>query len=45
MHNRLGGSPDRTERVRKISLLPGFDPRIIQPVAVRYTDWAIPIPV
>ena len=25
---------------RKISSLPGFDPRTIQPVVIRYTDWA-----
>ena len=23
---------------------PGFDPRTVQPVASRYTDWAIPAP-
>ena len=28
--------------VRKISPQPGFDPRTVQPVAIRYTDWAIP---
>jgi hypothetical protein len=28
--------------VRKISPPPGFDPRTVQPVASRYTDWAIP---
>jgi hypothetical protein len=28
-------------RLRKISLPPGFDPRTIQAVASRYTDWAI----
>jgi len=33
---RLGG------QVRKISTPPGFDPRIVQPVASRYTDWATP---
>jgi hypothetical protein len=27
-------------RVRKISPSPGFDPRTVQPVASRYTDWA-----
>jgi hypothetical protein len=26
--------------VRKISPPPGFDPRIVQPVASRYTDYA-----
>jgi hypothetical protein len=31
-----------SRRVRKISLPPGFDPRTVQPVASRYTDWAIP---
>jgi hypothetical protein len=25
----------------KISPPPGFDPRIVQPVSSRYTDWAI----
>jgi hypothetical protein len=30
--------------VRKISPPPGFDPRTVQPVASRYTDWAIPAP-
>ena len=29
-------------RVWKISLSRGFDPWIVQPVASRYTDWAIP---
>jgi hypothetical protein len=28
--------------VRKISSPPGFDPRTVQPVASRYTDYAIP---
>jgi hypothetical protein len=28
--------------MQKISPPPGFDPRTIQPVASRYTDWAIP---
>jgi hypothetical protein len=30
--------------VHKISHLPGFDPRTVQPVASRYTDWAIAAP-
>ena len=32
----------RSGRVRKISPPPVFDPRTIQPIASRYTDWAIP---
>ena len=30
----------RSGQVRKISPLPGFDPRTVQPVASRYTDYA-----
>ena len=37
----LGGYQGRSGRVRKISPPPGFDPRTVQPVASRYTDWAI----
>jgi hypothetical protein len=37
----LGGPQGRSGRVRKISPAPGFDPRTVQPVASRYTDWAI----
>ena len=37
-----GWAQGRSGRVRKISPPPGFDPRIVQPVASRYTDWAIP---
>ena len=40
---RLGGPHGRPGRVWKISHLPGFDPRTVQPVASRYTDWAIPL--
>jgi hypothetical protein len=39
---RLGGPQGRYGRVRKTSLLPGFDPRIDQPVASHYTDYTIP---
>ena len=39
--SRLGGHQGRSVRVRKISPAPGFDPRTVQPVASRYTDWAI----
>jgi hypothetical protein len=35
------GSQGRSGRLRKISPPPGFDPRTVQPVASRYTDWAI----
>ena len=37
-----GGAQGRSGRVRKISPPPGFDPRIVQPVASCYTNWAIP---
>jgi hypothetical protein len=39
LYRRLGGSQDRSERV---SPPPEFDPRTVQLVASRYTDWAIP---
>ena len=44
LYRRLGGPQGRSGRVRKISppSPPGFDPRTIQLVAIRYTDWAIP---
>ena len=37
---RLEGPQGRSVRVRKVSLPPEFDPRTIQPVASRYSDWA-----
>ena len=39
---RLGGPPCGSGRVRKISPQPEFDPQAVQPVASRYTDYAIP---
>jgi len=36
------GPRSRLDGVRKFSPTPEFDPRIIQSVASRYTDWAIP---
>ena len=42
LYRRLGRPQGRSGRVRKISPPPGFDPRIAQPVASRYTDCAIP---
>jgi hypothetical protein len=38
LYRRLGGPQSRSGRVRKISPPPGFDPRIVQLVASRYTD-------
>ena len=42
LYRRLRGPQGRCERVRKILPPPGFDPRAVQPVTSRYTDWAIP---
>ena len=42
LYRRLGRPQGRSGLVRKISPTPGFDPRTVQPVASRYTDWAIP---
>ena len=42
LYRRLGGPQGRSGRVRKISPPPGFDPRTVQPVGSRYTDYAIP---
>ena len=41
LYRRLGEPQGRSERVQKISPQPGFDPRTVQPVASRYTDWAL----
>ena len=41
-YSRLGGPPFRSERVRKTSPPPGLDPRTVQPIASRYTDYPIP---
>jgi len=42
LYKRLGGPQNQSGQVQKISSLPGSDPRTFQPVASRYTDWAIP---
>jgi hypothetical protein len=42
LYKRLGGPQGRSERERKITPLPGFDPRTVQPVASHSTDYAIP---
>jgi len=39
-YRRLGGLQGRSGQVRKISPQPGFDPRTVQHVVSRYTDWA-----
>ena len=44
LYRRLGGPQSRSGQVRKISPPPGFDPRIVQPVAYRYTDCSILVP-
>jgi hypothetical protein len=41
LYRRLGGPQGRSGRMQKISPPPGFDPRTVQLVASRYTDWAI----
>ena len=40
LYRKLGGPQGRSGQVWKISSPPGFDPRTIQPVASRYTDYA-----
>jgi len=42
LYRRLGGPQERSGRVWKISPPPGFNPRIFQLIASRYTDCAIP---
>jgi hypothetical protein len=38
LYRKLGGSQSRSGQVRKISSPSGFDPRTVQPVAIRYID-------
>ena len=40
LYRRLGEPQCRSGQMRKISPPPGFDPRAVQPVASRYTDYA-----
>jgi hypothetical protein len=42
MYRGLGGSQGLAGRLRNISPPPGFDSRIIHPVAIHCTDYAIP---
>ena len=39
LYRRHGGPQGRSGQVREISPQPGFDPRTVQPVASRYTEW------
>jgi len=41
-YRKLGRSQGRSGRLRKTPPWPGYDPRTDQPVAYRYSDWAIP---
>jgi len=41
LHRRLGGPQAWSARVQKILAPPGFDPRTVQPVASRETDYDI----
>jgi hypothetical protein len=41
LYRRLGRPQGRSGLVLKISPPPGFDPQTAQPIASRYTDWAI----
>jgi hypothetical protein len=40
LYRRLGGPQGRSGRVQKMSPPPGFDPLTVEPVGIRYTDWA-----
>ena len=40
LYRRLSGHQGRSGQVRKISPTPEIDPRTVQPVTSRYTDWA-----
>jgi hypothetical protein len=40
LYRRLGGPQGQPGQVRRISPPPGFDPRTVQPVGSRYTDYS-----
>jgi hypothetical protein len=42
LYKTISGPQGQSVRVQKISPLPGFHPRSVQPVASRYSDYAIP---
>ena len=39
MYRRLGGHQGQSGQVQKISLPQGFDPRTVQPIVSRYTNY------
>jgi len=41
LYKSLGGHQGRSERVRKIPPPAGFNPRTVQPVTSRYSNYAI----
>jgi hypothetical protein len=41
-YRRLGGPQGQSGRMRNISSPLEFDPWTVQPIAISYTDWAIP---
>jgi len=43
LYRSLGGPQGRSGQVRKTSPPPGFDPRTVQLLVRRYTDYAIPV--
>jgi len=45
LYRRLGGPQCRSGRLQEVSPPSGFDTRTVQPVASRYTDYAISTPV
>jgi hypothetical protein len=44
MYSRVGGPQGQSGQVRKTSPPPKYDPQTVQPVASRYTAYAIPAP-
>ena len=42
LYRKLGGIQSQSGQVQKISPPPGFEPRTVQPLASRYTDYVIP---
>jgi hypothetical protein len=41
LYRRPSGPQGRSGRLRKLSPTPGFDPRTVQPLASRYTEYAV----